>query len=336
MISKFQPHLILKNYINSKYSPPHKFYSYNNNYEIHLDNNKLLSLDSNGNIDANGSLNIKNIYFTGDIFSKSGGNTLTSVYSNLTQNNFYIQKNNISLNSSNIFLNPSIINKGGVIINRGDIYSSNNLFEINNYTNNDNFITLKSITNSALMHYNGTNIVYRMGMSNGNFGVWNTRDPTIIACKYLDNSFTNFSNVVSFNYTPNVLYPTINIDGTIISSSNLAINNITTYVNNSLNYRLRVFGNIKVDGAVMSSSDIRIKTNITKIESALDKITKLNGITYNKLDTLNRETGLIAQEVREVIPEAVFEDENGLLNIAYGNLMGLIIEAIKELKLLIK
>jgi hypothetical protein len=336
IISKFQPHLILKNYINSKYSAPHKFYSYNNNYEIHLDNNKLLSLDSNGNIDANGSLNIKNIYFTGDIISKSGGNTLTSVYSNLTQNNFNIQKHNISLNSSNLFLNPSIINKGGVIINGGDIYSSNNLFEINNYTNYDNFITLKSITNSGFIHYSGTDSVYRMGMSNGNFGIWNTKDPNIISCKYLDNSFTNFNNVISFNYNPNIQFPTINLDGNIVSSSNLAINNITTYVNNSLNYRLRVFGNVKVDGAVMSSSDIRIKTNITKIESALDKISKLNGITYNKLDNLNRETGLIAQEVKEVLPEAVFEDENGLLNIAYGNLMGLIIEAIKELKLIIK
>jgi len=336
MIGKYQPHLILKNYINSKYSPPHKIYSYNNNYEIHLDNNKLLSLDSNGNLNTNGSLNIKDIYFTGDIYSKTGNNTLTSVYSNLTNSNFNIHKNNISLNSSNLFLNPSVLNYGGVIINRSSIYSSNNLFEINNYYNNDNFITMKSITNSGFIHYSGTNTLYKVGMSNGNFGIWNTKDPSILSCNYLNNSFTNFSNVLSFNYINNNKFPVINLDGSIISSSNLSINNITTYIDDSQDYKLRVYGNIKVDGAVMSSSDIRIKTNISKIENALEKIQKLNGITYNKFDNLNKETGLIAQEVQDVLPEAVFKDENGYLNIAYGNLMGLVIEAIKELKLLIK
>jgi len=336
IIGKFQPHLIFKNFINSKYSKPHKLFSFNNNFEIHLDNYKLLSIDSNATISSTGSLNIDNIYFTGDIFSKSTNNSLTSIYSNLTHSNFYIHKHNISLNSSNILFNPSIINKGGIIINRSDIYSSNNLFEINNYINYDNFITLKSISNSGFIHFIGNQSIFKIGMSNGNFGIWNSKDTNIISCKYLDNSFTNFSNVISFNFNSSSIYPIINLNGSIISSSNLSINNITTYVNNNLNYRLRVFGNIKVDGAVMSSSDIRIKTNISKIDSALDKISKLNGITYNKIDNLHRETGLIAQEVKQVLPEAVFEDENGLLNIAYGNLMGLIIEAIKELKLLIK
>ena len=45
-----------------------------------------------------------------------------------------------------------------------------------------------------------------------------------------------------------------------------------------------------------------------------------------------RHTGLIAQEVKEVMPEAVYEDNDGFLNIAYGNLMGLMVEAIKELR----
>ena len=143
--------------------------------------------------------------------------------------------------------------------------------------------------------------------------------------------------MISFNYPDSNSFPIINIDGSIQSTSNLSINSITTYVNSPLNYKMRVFGNVKVDGAVMSSSDIRIKDNISKIDNALDKISKLNGITYNNITNNNKkETGLIAQEVLKVLPEAVFEDENGYLNIAYGNLMGVVIEAIKELKLLIK
>jgi len=101
-----------------------------------------------------------------------------------------------------------------------------------------------------------------------------------------------------------------------------------------LDYKLRVYGNLKVDGVVMSSSDKRIKKDINKIENALDKIEKLSGVFYyyNNNHDNHRQMGLIAQDVKEVIPEVVYEDENGFLNIAYGNLMGVVIEAIKELR----
>jgi len=89
---------------------------------------------------------------------------------------------------------------------------------------------------------------------------------------------------------------------------------------------------LKVDGVVISSSDRRLKTNITKIEGAMDKIERLSGVFFNKIGEERREVGLIAQDVKEVIEEAVYKDENGFLNIAYGNLMGLIIEGMKELR----
>jgi len=89
---------------------------------------------------------------------------------------------------------------------------------------------------------------------------------------------------------------------------------------------------LKVDGVVISSSDRRLKTNITKIEGAMDKIERLSGVFFNKIGEERREVGLIAQDVKEVVEEAVYKDENGFLNIAYGNLMGLIIEGMKELR----
>ena len=169
----------------------------------------------------------------------------------------------------------------------------------------DELIILKSKTNSSFIHYSGLNYHYRIGMNNGNFGIWNTQDIDIINASCLDNTYTNFNNVISFNYTANNIYPTINLNGSIISSSNLRINNITTYVDNNQDYQMRVFGNIKIDGIVMSASDIRLKTNINKIENALDKISKLNGVTYCKKEGKAKETGLIAQEVEEIIPEGV-------------------------------
>lgn len=337
IINNYKPHLTLKNYINSRYTRPHKFYSYEDKYEICLGNSKLLTIDSNANLDSKGDLKIKDIYLSGDIYNTTG-TTLTSLMNNFSGSNFYLEKSNVSMNASNLFLNPSINNYGGIIINRGDIYNSNNLFEINNYYNNDNFITLKSVTDSGFINFSGTDNLFKLGSSNGNFGIWKTSEASILNSTYLLNNFNNFSNVINFDYSLNTNgYPMINLNGAIRSTSNLSINDMDIYPNNDLNYKVRVYGNMKVDGSVMSSSDIRIKSEIKVIESALDKISRLKGITYknNRNNNDYRETGLIAQEVKEVIPEAVFEDENGYLNIAYGNLMGLVIEALKEIKTLI-
>jgi len=323
-INQFQPHLIFKNKINSQFSSVHKFFSYNSNYDIYLDNKKLLSLDSNGSLNSEGNVDINDIIFKGDIYHKKDG-ILTSITSNLTHivgGNFYIHKDNISLNSSNILLNPSIINHGGIIINGNGINSSNNLFEINNYADNDNFITLKSINNSGYINFWGINNLFKFGSSNGSFGLWKGISPND---NYLNNE-NNLTNLFKFDNT------NLDINMNIKTTSNFSINDITTYINNALNYKLRVYGNLKVDGVVISSSDRRLKTNIDKVENALDKIEKLSGVYFNKIGDDKRQIGLIAQEVNEVVEEAVFTDENGFMNIAYGNLMGLIIEGMKELR----
>jgi hypothetical protein len=99
-------------------------------------------------------------------------------------------------------------------------------------------------------------------------------------------------------------------------------------------YALHVVGGIYATGDIVGFSDRRFKTNINIIESALSKLHKLNGYTYDlQTDTTNkRHTGLIAQEVKEVLPEAVYQEENeGTYSIAYGNMAGIIVEAIKEL-----
>ena len=78
------------------------------------------------------------------------------------------------------------------------------------------------------------------------------------------------------------------------------------------------------------NSDKRLKTNIKKIENAMDKVSKLNGYTYTHE---NREsTGCMAQEVLEVLPEVVSGSDETTYSLAYGNMVGLLIEAIKELK----
>lgn len=92
-------------------------------------------------------------------------------------------------------------------------------------------------------------------------------------------------------------------------------------------------GDCVFSGNVQGYSDARLKTKMVRIPKALDKISKLRGITYywkDATDQPRRQTGLIAQEVEKVLPEVVVEDEKGFKTIAYANTVGLLVEGIKE------
>jgi hypothetical protein len=80
----------------------------------------------------------------------------------------------------------------------------------------------------------------------------------------------------------------------------------------------------------VSSSDARLKSDIAPIPDALAKVLALTGVTFAMAGSDVRQMGLIAQEVQAVAPEAVVEAE-GVLRLAYGNLVGLLVEAIKDL-----
>jgi trimeric autotransporter adhesin len=83
-----------------------------------------------------------------------------------------------------------------------------------------------------------------------------------------------------------------------------------------------------------SSSDARLKTDIKNISDALVKVSQINGVTYIRTDTNEtiRHTGVIAQDVEKVLPEVIAIGLDGYKVVAYGNMIGLLIEAIKELK----
>ena len=86
-------------------------------------------------------------------------------------------------------------------------------------------------------------------------------------------------------------------------------------------------GNFTASGDVTAFSDERLKSNVKTIDSALEKVQNLRGVTFDKD---GREgLGVIAQEVQAVIPQVVIENEE-YLSVAYGNMVGLLIEAIKE------
>ena len=119
------------------------------------------------------------------------------------------------------------------------------------------------------------------------------------------------------------------VDSTVVrTSGNQSIGGAKTFTSN-----VTVNGAITASGDVTAFSDISLKENIEVIPDALNKLSQLRGVTYNRKDLkTKRQTGVIAQEVEAVVPEVVYTDEEGIKSVAYGNLVGLLIESIKELK----
>jgi hypothetical protein len=104
-------------------------------------------------------------------------------------------------------------------------------------------------------------------------------------------------------------------------------------------WQLDMSGNMTVAGNVTAYSDVRLKDNIRVIDNALNKLKEIRGVYFTRKDQDDKSkvhTGVIAQEVELVLPEVVSEDNEGKKNVAYGNMVGLLIEAIKEQQLQIE
>ncbi|MEW5804839.1 MAG: M4 family metallopeptidase [bacterium] len=114
-------------------------------------------------------------------------------------------------------------------------------------------------------------------------------------------------------------------------------------------YSLMVGGDIAYTGGCYDISDKRLKENIVPLTNAIEKISSINGIYFNNISKPEisngkdekygedkkmdkREVGVIAQEVEEVLPEVVTEDEEGYKAVDYSKFTPLLIEAVKELK----
>ena len=140
------------------------------------------------------------------------------------------------------------------------------------------------------------------------------------------------------------------------SNGNVGINNTNP------SYRLDVTGDARIntgalgvniapsatDGRIdasndivaFSSSDLRLKENIKPIENALDKVKSLTGVEFDWKPELKHahgyeghDTGVIAQEVQEVMPTAIRTNDTGYLAVRYEKLIGLLIEGMKEQQL---
>ncbi|MAK37390.1 MAG: hypothetical protein CMC15_14640 [Flavobacteriaceae bacterium] len=114
------------------------------------------------------------------------------------------------------------------------------------------------------------------------------------------------------------------------SADSLIIDNLEESTALAVGATIAVTGALTATGDITSTSDVRLKSDVKTIEKAVDKIDKLRGVSFVKEG--KRSIGVIAQEVEKVIPEVVYTDKSKekIKNVAYGNLVGLLIEGMKE------
>jgi len=98
-------------------------------------------------------------------------------------------------------------------------------------------------------------------------------------------------------------------------------------------YRAYVGGSLYAEGDIVAYSDARLKTDVITIDNPIDKVTQMRGVYYTKIgeEAKGRQTGVIAQEINEVLPEVVtYASDIDTYGVSYGNIVGVLIEAIKE------
>lgn len=143
---------------------------------------------------------------------------------------------------------------------------------------------------------------------------------------------TAYSNAVAYVDTYKAPKASPVFSGVIdVSSANVAIgtNLYVTNISNAVKFTFTNSGEFTAAGSVTAYSDERLKSDVKQIENALLKTLSLRGVTYTKDG--QEGIGVIAQETEQVLPQVVFDNPDGFKSVAYGNIVGVLIEAIREL-----
>ena len=128
----------------------------------------------------------------------------------------------------------------------------------------------------------------------------------------------------------------VGIGGSLYAGNTVRFTNNTASSSTSTG-ALVVTGGVGIGGqmtavSIVETSSIALKENIEPIQNGLDSILKLKGVTYDRKDNGEHESGLIAEWVEEMLPELVTRDADGaVVGIKYTKLTAYLIEAIKSL-----
>jgi hypothetical protein len=152
------------------------------------------------------------------------------------------------------------------------------------------------------------------------------------------NTYVSSSSIGSGNLTISVSGTGISLSSNPIFGANqsadktitFTLNSSATSTNNTIALRDGTGSLSATD--FNSTSDINLKTNIKKLTNCLDKIESIEGVEFSWKSNQEKSLGVIAQNIENVFPELVKEDETNKKTVNYNGLVGVLIECIKELK----
>jgi hypothetical protein len=260
--------------------------------------------------------------------------------------------NVLYVTSNATFGGPVLLEDGLFVNGSSDVVLSNN-------SRLDAFVPVASFPNASF--FVGSNLtiagtsMLRDVVMHGNdatLSIRNEWSPTDVAIVKLglhangSNAYLDVSTRDGLELRTPCIHTPENTSIIIRSGTTAARSAITISSNNTVgislsNGTLPAIHELEVDGTIFATRDVlalsdeRVKVDVEVIQNALDRVSALRGVTFSYCNDVSRRrrTGLIAQDVEAVLPEAVQSDgDSGLLSIAYGNIVGLLVEAIREIR----
>ena len=266
-------------------------------------------------------------------------NTSSSNATPYVANTFqFVSSNGYFATSGNVFVNGSLTVGGNVTFQNTTI---------NNVTVNTTDQLVTTNTSTSISTTTGSIVAYGgIGIA-GNVYVGGTITGTLANTGVTSGTYGGATNIPVL---------VVNAGGQIISASNVAVTTGTALTDDittaTVHYPLlttSTSGSISIantsstkltyvpstgtlSATVMSStSDRNLKENIKIIENALDVVNGIDGVRYNWKDSRLPSAGLIAQQVGIFMPELVIIDNKGNQSLNYNGIIGVLVEAIKEL-----
>jgi hypothetical protein len=290
-------------------------------------------LSVNGNTYLNGTVNAIGNVSIGGITSINANVVMNSTAGISANGSYGSQGQALISNGSSVYWATATAGTNTQIqFNDSSTANASAGFIFNKTTNNVTIANSLSLGNNLTLSNSviiGSMVINNTGVSQNTFGIGT-------AAYHVANG--NFGIATS---TP--AYK-LDVNGIINSRGDLYITKGSSpYIGPLDNYNIRfgtggvdrvtidTSGNFTATGNITAYSDENLKTDIKTITNALEKVCKMRGVMYTRIDNGDKGSGVIAQEIQEVLPEVILNNGE-YLSVAYGNIVGVLIEAIKELK----
>ncbi len=340
------------------YTDGNNYYSANNHTFRAGTNNtpNYMVIDSSGNVGINQSSSIAaKLHVNGNI-RWGGSNVAPYVYSSIDGSGLYIE--NVGSNAANSAIRLQCRNTNSGSYSSIKIDPSSSTITANVAGTNRLILDTTSYIyhNTGSTTFNANGYIYTQSWINlgGGAGIYSSTNGAHFypnAATYgtwrIDGSRNGYTGIyLSYSSTNIGMYDSGGNGGNYNTQSGwqfyynrtnicLAIGSSTT----SSTYSLYVTGAIYSTADIVAYSDRRSKENIITIDNALDKVSKIRGVYYTPKegDDKSRKVGVIAQELNEILPEAVtYAEDVDQYGVDYGKITGLLIEAVKELQAKVK